>query len=678
MMNRPLLAREGRLLAAFVCVVGLSVTPFAPAAANRRPMTIDDVMNLRLPSDPRISPPGEMVVFVVTQPDLQSNVRNSDLWMVKTDASPPFQLTFCPKRDDQPSWSPDGTQIAFVSDRHGKPQIYLLPAHGGEAIRLTDHPEGIDSFSWAPDGKAIAFIARDSCPEVREKEKKEGFDQIVVDQDYQYAHIHRVDLESRKVTQLTEGPLHALALAWRPGGREIAFTARQTPKLSDSFMTEIYLVEADRGAGSGVTATQLTRNNRQETGLAWSPDGRTLSYLATADQYPSIGPARVHLLSTLPGGETKVLQREFPGYIRSHAWSRDGKYLYLQVDLRVERHIYLLSADGGELQLLTGAGGVASAFSWAAQSDRIAYLRETPEQPADIWWAELSPASGGDLPSRSRRLTRLNPEVEELELGRTEVVKWKSRDGREIEGLLVYPLGYQAGRRYPLVVSVHGGPEGAYVQGFMASHGEFPHLLAAQGYACFFPNFRGSSNYGAEFAAANVGNLGGGDFQDIMSGVDFLIERGIADPDRLAIKGWSYGGYMSGWAIGHTDRFKAAVFGAGLSNAISYYSQADIQHQRETLHQGNPWRNPENMIERSPVMYLHNAKTPSLIFHGEKDERVPLPQSLETYMGLRKHGVPVQLVIYPREPHGLREPKHQLDKMRRELAWLRKYLGKVD
>ena len=208
----------------------------------------------------------------------------------------------------------------------------------------------------------------------------------------------------------------------------------------------------------------------------------------------------------------------------------------------------------------------------------------------------------------------------------------------------------------------------------MASYGEVPHIYAARGYASFFPNFRGSSNYGAEFASANVGDLGGGDYQDIMTGVDYLIERGIADPARLVIKGYSYGGYMAGWIIGHTDRFKAAVFGAGLSNAISYYSQGDIQYQRETLHQGTPWHNNQNMIERSPVFYLQNAKTPSLIYQGEKDERVPLPQSLETYMGLKKAGVATQLVIYPREGHGLREPKHQLDKMRREMEWIEKYI----
>jgi len=667
---KPRAIKRGLLLITFLIACLLSAQ--GAQEAKKRPMTLDDIIAMRAVSDPQLSPDGRTVAFVVTQADMKANFRNSDLWIVSTDGGAPQQLTRGPKRDDQPLWSPDGRNIAFISDRDGKPQIYLISPSAGEAYKLTDHRVGIQSFAWSPDGKSIAFIAADPIPEEREKEKREGFDQIVVDQEHQYAHISRIDIESKKVTHLTEGPLHAVELAWSPDGQQIAFTGRNTPKLADMFTTEIYLISANGGA-----LRQLTQNQRAENNLAWSFDGKKLSYLSTSDKYPSIGPSRVHLLTMPQGGEPKVLQRGFDGYIRNHVWSRDGKYIYLQVDYRVNRHIYRMSADGAELESLTVQPGAISAFSLSA-NDRIAYLYETPERPADVWFSNLQRPAGaafGDLLLRSDRLTGMNPEVGSLLLGKTEVVRWKSsKDGREIEGLLVYPISYNVGQRYPLITSVHGGPEGAYVQSFMASHNEFPHVLAAEGYAYFFPNFRGSSNYGAAFAEANVGDLGGGDFQDIMSGIDFLIQKGIADPNRLGIKGWSYGGYMSGWAIGHSDRFKAAAFGAGLSNAISYYSQADIQHQRETLHQGNPWRNPQNMIERSPVMYLQNARTPSLIFHGEKDERVPLPQSLETYMGLRKHNVPAELVIYPREPHGLREPKHQLDKMRRELAWFKRYL----
>ncbi|HSB12308.1 MAG TPA: S9 family peptidase, partial [Blastocatellia bacterium] len=522
-----------------------------------------------------------------------------------------------------------------------------------------------------------AYIAADPVPEAREKEKKDGFDQIVADSEFQYAHISIVDVaQASRPVKLTDGPLHATGLAWSPDGNSIAFTARNTPKLGDSFTTEIYATDVNSRQSQ---PSRLTNNDRAESEVAWSPDGKAISYLSTSDKYPSIGPSRIHLLPVTanPRGfmtesRPRILQPQFDGYIRNHEWSRDGKFVYFDADIGTGRKIGRLSSDGTKLDWHGTFERLAGSCTLSANAERVAYLEEGPDAPADVYTASTNEIFG--YRAITQQLTHMNPQAKAFALGRVETIKWKSKDGRQIEGILVYPIDYEPGKRYPLITSIHGGPEGAYQLAFMASYSEAPHIYAARGYASFFPNFRGSSNYGAEFASANVGDLGGGDYQDIMSGVDYLIERGIADPARLAIKGYSYGGYMAGWIIGHTDRFKAAVFGAGLSNAISYYSQGDIQYQRETLHQGTPWRNNQNMLERSPVFYLQNANTPSLIYQGEKDERVPLPQSLETYMGLKKAGVPAQLVIYPREGHGLREPKHQLDKMRREMEWIDRYI----
>ncbi len=668
-------------------VVLLSLAASAEAQ-SKRAMTFEDVMSLRVASDARLSPDGRHVAFVVTQADMKTNFRNSDIWMVSTEAGEPRVVTRAAKRDDQPRWSSDSRRLAFISDRDGKAQIYVISIDGGEAEKITDSATAVQGFEWSPDGRRIAFISADPLPEAREKEKKDGFDQIVVDADYQYARISVVEVgspETRKPVVITSGNFHVSELAWSPDGRVIAFTARSTPKLADAATTEIYAV-APQAASKQL---RLTNNDRSESGICWSPDGAMISYLATSDKYPTIGPSRIHLLKTAQLSDqfsegnsvsefrmdaARVLQPQFDGYITRQAWSRDGRFIYLTAEHRVGRHIYRLSADGAQLESITKEDGAQTSFTLSENTDRIAYLKEDAARPNDVYTALIDKAGAG-LNLQARRLTDLNPQVNQMSLGRAEVVRWKSsKDNREIEGILVYPVDYREGASVPLITSIHGGPEGAYVLSFMASHGEFPHVYAARGYATFYPNFRGSSNYGAEFASANVGDLGGGDYEDVMSGIDYLVKRGIADPARLAVKGWSYGGYLAGWAIGHTDRFKAAAFGAGLSNAISYYSQADIQFSRETLHQGTPWRNPKNMIHRSPVMYFQNAKTPSLIFHGEKDERVPLPQSLETYMGLKKAGVATQLVIYPREPHGLREPKHQLDKMRRELEWIDRYV----
>jgi dipeptidyl aminopeptidase/acylaminoacyl peptidase len=679
--------RSLSLLIALTAVLSMAAAPVAGAAAQaKRAMTFEDVMSLRVVSDPRISPDGKHVAFVVTQADMKTNFRNPDVWLVPADGGEPQQLTRSPKRDDQPRWSSDSRRLAFISDRDGKAQIYLLSIDGGEARKVTDVQTAVQSFEWSPDGKRIAYIAADPVPENREKEKKEGFDQIVVDADYRYAHINVIEVTDQatplaKPVKLTDGALHAVEIDWNPAGDAIAFTARNTPRLADAPTTEIYVIDV---GGKQAQASRLTTNDRGENNIEWSPDGKTVSYLSNSDKHPSIGPSRIHLLTVTPSransltgfvaaSKPQVIQPEFGGYIRDHQWSRDGRLIYFSVDIATNRRIGRMAPDGARLEFY-GMRGLDGSFTLSASSESVAYLEEGPEHPADVHSASTNELFGDS--AKARQLTRMNPKAKELALARVEPIKWKnSKDGREIEGILVYPIDYEAGKRYPLITSIHGGPEGAYQLSFMASSSEFPHVYAARGYASFFPNFRGSSNYGYEFASANVGDLGGGDYQDIMSGVDYLIERGIADPTRLAIKGYSYGGYMSGWIIGHTDRFKAAVFGAGLSNAISYYSQADIQFSRETLHQGTPWRNNQNMIERSPVFYLQNAKTPSLIYHGEKDERVPLPQSLETYMGLKKAGVATQLIIYPREGHGLREPAHQLDKMRREFEWIEKYVG---
>jgi dipeptidyl aminopeptidase/acylaminoacyl peptidase len=668
----------------FLLALSISTPPASFAAQAKRAMTIDDVMNMRAVSDPRISPDGRLVAFVVTQADMKTNFRNSDVWIVAADGGEPRPLTLSPRRDDSPQWSDDGRRLAFISDRDGRAQVYVMRVDGGEAEKVTDVKTAVQSFAWSPDGKRIACIAADPLPEAKEKEKKDGFDQIIIDADYQFARINVIDLsssssgETPKPVMLTDGALHVTELAWSPDGKQIAFAARSTPKLADGSTTEIYAIDAVNRQ-----PVRLTSNDRAESNIAWSPDGKTLSYLSTSDKYPTIGPSRIHLIAfdgiNQQGIKApQILLPQFDGYITRHEWSPDGKFIYFTADIGVQRHIYRIATDSRNMEIRTRQADMRGSFSLSQKKNLMVYLREDSTFPADVLITSVQPGVADDAPGAFNILTQMNPQVKGLALGRVETIKWKSsKDGREIEGVIVYPLDYEQGRRYPLITSIHGGPEGAYQLSFMSGYSEFPHIYAARGYASFFPNFRGSSNYGAEFASANVGDLGGGDYQDVMSGIDYLIERGIADPARLAIKGYSYGGYLSGWIIGHTDRFKAAVFGAGLSNAISYYSTGDIQYQRETLHQGTPWRNNQNLIERSPVFYLQNAKTPSLIYHGERDERVPPGQSFETYMGLKKAGVTTQLVIYPREGHGLREPKHQLDKIRREIDWIEKYIHGV-
>jgi dipeptidyl aminopeptidase/acylaminoacyl peptidase len=437
----------------------------------------------------------------------------------------------------------------------------------------------------------------------------------------------------------------------------------------DSHSTEVFVTPTDLQTAPYDTtqSRQITGGGGAENQPRFSPDGRWISYLARADGDFNAGPERIHIVS-VKGGEPMVLGKNFDGYISSYRWTFDSQRVIFLAALGVNAHLYTMHIGDQSPTLMTRNDGVTTGFSMTNDGMNIAYVHESPRMPTEV--ALLNARNMIPI-----LLTRLNPQVESLTLGQVEAIKWKSNDGTEVEGLLVYPVGYQTGKRYPLLTYIHGGPEGAYTKSFNATWSAFPQIYAGNGYAVFMPNFRGSSNYGAKFAQSNARLVGKIDYEDILSGIDHLIKLGIADENRLAIAGWSYGGYMSGWIIGHTNRFKCAAYGAGLSNAVSYWGTADIVHQRERLHGGVPWEARKMFDEQSPLTFLTNVKTPTLIFHGERDERVPPGQSQETYRTLKRLGVTTQLVIYPDQGHGLTVPSYQMDKMRREFAWIEKYLS---
>jgi dipeptidyl aminopeptidase/acylaminoacyl peptidase len=470
---------------------------------------------------------------------------------------------------------------------------------------------------------------------------------------------------------LTKGSRHVAAFNWSFDGTRIVLTARATPKLMDNDTTEVFVAPASlQNAPYGAAQwKQITKGGGAENQPQFSPDGRWISYLARADGDVNVGPERIHIVAAT-GGEPRALAQTFDGYISSYRWVFDSQRVIFLAALGVGANLYSMRVDepSPSPTLMTRNEGVTTGFSMTVDGMNIAYVHENPRMPTEV--ALLNARNMIPI-----LLTRLNPQIESLTLGQVDAVKWNSNDGTEVEGILVYPVGYQTGARYPLLTYIHGGPEGAYTKVFNASWSAFPQVYAGAGYAVFMPNFRGSSNYGAKFARSNARLVGKVDYEDILSGVDHLIKLGLADESRLAVAGWSYGGYMSAWIIGHTDRFKCAAYGAGLSNAVSYWGNADIVHQRERLHGGTPWEARKMFDEQSPLNYLTNVKTPALIFHGEKDERVPLGQSLESYRTLKRLGVTTQLVIYPDQGHGLLTPSYQLDKMRREFAWVEKYLA---
>ncbi len=655
----------------FLCFASAAL---AQTQGTQRPMTPADVVALKRITDVQLASDSRRTVFVATAWDEKADRFNSDLWTALADMGGTMQrLTYHPGRDDHPRWAPSGQRIAFLSERgeSAGAQIYALNLQGGEAQPLTQHPTPILDFEWSNDGRYIAFIAADIAVP---KSKNQTKPPVVYHEETRAAQLWLLDVETQEVKPLTKGTHHVTGLAWAFDRSKLAVTARLTPYLESAETTEVFLIPflSEAEPVDLATARQLTRNTVAESQPRFSPDGRWLAWLARPEG-TRVGPDRLHLfpINAIGAGSESapvtVLNKDFAGYIRGYRWLFNNAELLFSAATGVNEHIYKTDISNRAPQQLTRGEGVVGAFTANFDGTQLVYAFEHTRMGQEL--AGLNARTL--LPMQ---LTQFNPQVESFALGQVETVKWKASDKTEIEGLLIYPVGYDSARRYPLMTYIHGGPEGAFTNNLHAMWSAPIQVLSGAGYAVFLPNFRGSSNYGAAFAEANALKAGQIDVDDVMTGIDALVQRGLADEAKLAIGGWSYGGYLSGWLIGHTQRFKCAVYGAGLSNAVSYWGTADITAQRERLHGGTPWTARQMYEAQSPLTFLPNAKTPTLIFHGEKDERVPLGQSQESYRALKRANVPVQLVVYPDQGHGLLVPSYQVDKMTRELAWLKKYL----
>jgi dipeptidyl aminopeptidase/acylaminoacyl peptidase len=653
--------------AAFIGIVLL-----APSAlAAQRGLTPDQAAAMRALGTVQISPDGKLAVYALTVPDLKQSTSNTDLWLVPTAGGDPIRLTTSPASDDQPQWSPDGKWIGFVSARDGKPQLFKISAFGGEAVKLTDSKSGVASFAWSPDGHRIAYVApRDPTPD-EEKKQKEKDDALVVDQKFTPMRLWLFDLAGSKATELVKGEYQIQDLQWSPNGREIAFVMTPTPRADDGRYSDILIADAETGQ-----TRKLVDNPGPDAAPRWSPDGALIAFETKGAKNAGVVQSKLVVVSPT-GGTPRVLAPNFlyaPGPV---AWAPDGKTLYFWSSVRTRTELFaqpLVGGDPKQISDLKGSIGIFSggAPSISADGKSIAFGRSDIDHPDEVHVASLG------APWTQRALTKLNPELESVAMGKGEVVRWKAKDGMEIEGIVVYPVGYDPAKRYPMVVQVHGGPAGSWPEAFGANWYMSPQVYAGGGWVAFLPNPRGSSGYGDKFLLANFGDWGGGDFQDIQSGIDALVKRGVADSTKLAQTGWSYGGYMTAWTLTQTNRFKAVMVGAGLTDMYSMYSTNDLQTLLEEYFGGQPWNVEQAFRRASAMMFIKQARTPTLILHGQQDTRVPIGQAQELYMGLKKNGVPVTLVFYPREGHGLSEPRHGLDKMKREYAFFSKHVLGVE
>ncbi|HSG50075.1 MAG TPA: S9 family peptidase, partial [Longimicrobiales bacterium] len=626
-----------------------------------------------------VSPDGSLVAYVVTEPLMEGEQSEylSHVWVAAADGSWARQFTQGDESASNPSFSPDGTRLLFTSSRSGKNQVWALPLTGGEARQVTDAPEGVGSYAVSPDGSHLAYTMTDPESEEWKTAKKEKRDVIVADADFRFSHLYMGpfgDGKQEHAHQVTDGDFTVTGWDWAPDGRHIVFSHQADPRINtarlDGDISVVNTMEhADEGEGEHTFAVRaLVTGPGVEGSPYFSPDGRWVAYESTGSQPEPVGLGDIYVVAA-EGGEPRKLHDTHDRSGGLQGWSRDGRALMVVESMGTTRHLQALPVDGSAPRKLTSGEGVLGSVAFADAADRMAFTWQTSDDPADVYVSPVgrwSPAQVSDI----------HADIEMPEMGRSEVLTWRSQDGRfEIEGILTYPVGYEPGTRVPLVLNVHGGPAGVFSQSFTGAPSIYMlQTFAQEGYAVLRPNPRGSTGYGKEFRYANVRDWGFGDMDDLMAGVDKVIEMGVGDPDRLLLMGWSYGGYMTSFAVTRTDRFKAASMGAGLPNLISMTTTTDIQDYLVGHMDAEFWDDYE-VYERHSAMYrIANVTTPTQVIHGENDLRVPFTQGQEFYRALQRRGVDTEMLILPRTPHGPREPKLLMEVTPRILTWFEKYL----
>jgi dipeptidyl aminopeptidase/acylaminoacyl peptidase len=650
-----------------VCVVFFLSVIVSPTVLAKRPLTPEDIEGVTWLGSPRISPDGTRIAFVVTEPaDTTDPAARpmSDIWIVSASGKDAARrYAFSSHNESDPRWSPDGTYLAFLSDREtpDKNQVFLLRTDGGEAEKLTSAKTGVRNFRWGPEGRFIAYTMTDTLTSEEESENEAKDDEIVIDQELKYQRLYVMDLETREPVRISPDNIHVSEFDWSPDGSQFAVQISNTPHVDDVYWHS-RLVVMERSSGEIETLVEGTLGN-----IAWSPDGKTIAFFHPAANLTTNIPAVI----SPSGGQPRLLIQNFPGSVWMMKWMPDSQRLMLFALDGVYGTISTLDTKKNSIELVKKLSVVyysADKYSFSGDGKKIAFLNGSVDHPEELW--VMQTRGRGD-----QKLTSFNQQLAEIEFAAAEVMHWTSTDGRKIQGVLFTPPGYETGKRYPTIVSIHGGPEWAWWYGWHGSWHEWAQLLASNGYVVLLPNIRGSAGYGVDFSAANLRDWGGKDLEDLLTGVDYLIKEGITDESRMGICGWSYGGFMTSWTVTQTDRFKAAMAGAAVTNLVSFHGTTDISpsFMREYF-DTIPYVNPELFRNRSAVNFANQAKTPTLILHGEADVRVPVGQAYELYRGLKQSGVETELVLYPREGHGFRERAHRIDLMTRILEWFDKHL----
>jgi dipeptidyl aminopeptidase/acylaminoacyl peptidase len=669
-----------------------------------RPIAIDDIFQIREVHDPQLSPDAKWLAYTVGTGQLKDDSNKQRIWMLPipnsgTAAAEPIALTSEDASSTHPRWSPDGKFIAFLSSRHdGKTAVWLLNRLGGEAEKLTDTAQDVDDFFWSPDGRRMALVLRDPTPEEldeaknkdkdedeadsEDKDKKKKADKPwVIDRlqfkedihgylDRHRTHIYVFDVAAKSLTQITGGDFDDSEPAWSPDGKQIAFTSNRTPDADANYNMDIWVVAADN-TDKGTHLTKISSSLGEDHSATWSPDGKLIAFTTQLD--PKLFQYATKHVAVAPstGGEVKVLTQSFDRMVTQPHFSPDGSAIYFIADDDGKQNLCRIATTGGEVTRTIGGRLMVYDYFLAKSGEIVAQISKM-DRPSEIYFLPVSatPAAAAQPSAEPARLTHVNDAImSQLRLATIEYVRFKSKDGTQVSGYLYKPLDYVAGKRVPTILRPHGGPVWAWYAEFNFDE----QLLAANGYAVLLPNPRGSSGYGEKYCKAIFADWGNKDFQDDMAFVDYAIEQGIADPDKLGVGGWSYGGISTDFIIAQTQRFKAAISGAGAALNISNYGHDQYQLDYET-ELGRPWENQALWDKLSPFYKVKNITTPTLFMGGEVDSNVPILGGEQMYQALKSLGRTTELIVYPGEFHEFTSPSHIQDRLRRYLAWYGHYV----
>ncbi len=640
--------------------------PTLLSAQARHAPSVDELLSLKSVGGPQVAPDASAVAYLVTETDWKQDAFVSQLWLVKPSGDA-RQLTRGETSVSQPRWSPDGTWIAFTSARvDKKSQIFAIRPDGGEAVQLTNSESGVNGFAWSRDGKMIAFTAAQKSP--ADERKKNLADYEVVRRDYAYVHLFTIDVAAamekpQEGKQRTRGTDFSVgAFAWSPAGARIAFSATKSPDLIQGGTSDIYVLRLAGDSVKKVVALKGPDNNP-----VWSPDGTQIAFSSSLERTPFFATNSRIAVVPADGGTPRSLTDGFDEDVSPAAWTRDG--IWFSALAKTNSALFRINSNGVGIVRISSAGpAIASSPSLTPDGSQIAMMLASPTSMAEV---AISPTAKW----APRALTNMTSQADTLVTAVKSVISWKSTDGAEIEGVLSRPANFDSTRKYPLLVKIHGGPTGVDRPILLSSARYYPiDAWVARGALALEVNYRGSAGYGEKFRTLNIRNLGVGDAWDVLSGVDFLIRKGWVDSAKVASMGWSQGGYISAFLTASSDRFAAISVGAGISDWATYYYNTDITPF--TIHYlgADPVSDPEIYRKTSPISYIRNAKTPTLIQHGDGDRRVPIANAYELRQALEDRGVPVEMVVYKGFGHGITKPKSQRAVMTHNLVWFNHYI----